>query len=162
MSISLQSCFPGTMAVIHSIPQPKPHPIGYRYNGGLHSRTLVFSFVPHWNCQLGTVHCACPHAFRQITSDGQHTNLRSLHIHSMGLNSGQKPEKTVTPHKPNPTATYTHVSTSLAKMSGPLLGSGHSTVNTMEDRRGRQRVGETNTVKNLFLCSLKWWSDVCP
>lgn len=149
MSISLQSCFPGTMAVIHSIPQPKPHPIGHGYNGGLHPRTLVFSFVPHWNCQLGTI----PHAFQQITSDGQHTNLRSLHIHGMGLNSGQKPGKRVTPHKPNPTATYTHVSTSLAKMSGPL--SGHSTVNTMEDRRRRRRVGETNTVKNLSLCSLK-------
>lgn len=123
MSISLQSCFPGTMAVIHSIPQPKPHPIGHGYNGGLHPRTLVFSFVPHWNCQLGTI----PHAFQQITSDGQHTNLRSLHIHGMGLNSGQKPGKRVTPHKPNPTATYTHVSTSLAKRSGPLLGSALST-----------------------------------
>lgn len=141
------------MAVTDSIPQPKPHPIGYGYNGGLHLRTLVFSFVPHWNRQLGTIHCACPHAFRQITSDGQHTTLRSLHIHGMGLNSGQKPGKRVTPHKPNPTATYTHVSTSLAKMSGPLLGSGHSTVNIMEDRRGRQRVSETNTIKNLSLQS---------
>lgn len=36
---------------------------------------------------------------------------------------------------------------SLAKMSG------HNTVNTMEDREGRQRVSETNTVKNFSLQS---------
>lgn len=95
--ISLQPCFLGTIGSIHSILQPKPHSVRYRHTQWWGAPEDSCILLSPWNCHLATIHCAYPHAFQQITSDGQHINLCSLHIHCVDCSSGQKQPTTIIP-----------------------------------------------------------------